>query len=502
MDPDPRQATKRRVSRRDLVVGGAVGAAVGAAAVGTAWAVADEPTAAPAGATEPEEPPPTKRLRFHSTQLTAPEATAWTKEGATPAAGLLFTTPRDPEFHGVVYDDRGQPVWIEPSGTQVLELRVQRYRGRPVLTYWTGQVKEGLGFGKGVLLDEQYQVVAEVWAGNGILADFHEFRITDDGTALFTAYPRLPADLSAVGGPEDGWIHGARVQEVDIASGEVLLDWEGVDHIDLSESHRPIEDGEGESPERPWDPIHANSVAPDGDHLLVSARHTSTVYRVDRRTGQVTWRLGGANSDFEIPEDATFGWQHDAQRQPDGTITIYDNHSNKMNSDDVSAALRLRVDEAAMTVELVEALRHEDRYGYAMGNAQVLADGHVLVGWGMDPYATEFDADGQVVFELGGLAGGSYRSYRHEWRGRPVTKPDLAVAEGQAHASWNGATEVARWHFLHGGPRGPLRPLTMLDRDGFETSVDLPSESRRVRVEALDSTGRVLGSSRTVAVAT
>ena len=83
----------------------------------------------------------------------------------------------------------------------------------------------------------------------------------------------------------------------------------------------------------------------------------------------------------------------------------------------MSAALRFELDEEAMTARLVQALRHEDRYGYAMGNAQYLPDGHVLVGWGMDPYATEFDGDGEVVFELSDLGLGSYRSYRFPWRG-------------------------------------------------------------------------------------
>ena len=70
-------------------------------------------------------------MRFVSTQLTAPRAEAWRKEGAAVSAGLLFTTPRTPVFRGVVYDDRAQPVWIEPDGNAATELRVQTYRGRP-----------------------------------------------------------------------------------------------------------------------------------------------------------------------------------------------------------------------------------------------------------------------------------------------------------------------------------------------------------------------------------
>ena len=504
MSPDP---TARR---RDLLLGGS-GAVLGAAVVGGSWGIRtagedrsggeqDKDTAAaPAG---PPAAPPTRR--FVSTQLTVPDASLTVAATGPVAPGLTFTTPRTPQFRGVAWDVDGEPVWIEPDGGSVTDLRVQTYRGRPVLTYWTGEIKEGTGSGKGVLLDESYRVVAEVRAGAGVLADIHEFQLTDSGTALITSYPTMPMDLTPIDGPAEGWIWGGRVQEVDVATGEVLLDWEGTDHIDLEESVRALADT-GADPLHPFDPIHVNSVEEWGpDHLLLSARHTSTLYRIHRRTGEVVWRLGGKRSDFEVPEEATFGWQHDARVHADGTISIYDNHDNAEEPDEgvVSAGLQLRLDEAAGTVEVVRALRHEDRYGYAMGNAQWLEDDHVLVGWGMDPYATEFDADGNVVWELGGLGLGSYRSWRGRWTGRPTTSPDVAVAGGAVHLSWNGATEVARWRLL-GHPaqrtRDAGRPLTTVPRDGFETTVDVTGAAW-VSAEALDAGGRVLGRTRRVGV--
>ena len=37
-----------------------------------------------------------------------------------------------------IVDNRGQPVWFDPVPAQATEFRVQRYRGRPVLTWWEG----------------------------------------------------------------------------------------------------------------------------------------------------------------------------------------------------------------------------------------------------------------------------------------------------------------------------------------------------------------------------
>ena len=168
--------------------------------MGIAWSASSDDVSgagpAPGEAPTTEAPAAPEALRFVSSQLTAPRTEVWRRDGAAVAAGLLFTTPRTPTFRGVVYDDEAQPVWIEPDGSAATDLRVQTYRGRPVLTYWTGEIKEGTGNGKGVVLDERYLPVAEVRCGHGVLADIHEFQLTSRGTALLTSYPTLPYDLS------------------------------------------------------------------------------------------------------------------------------------------------------------------------------------------------------------------------------------------------------------------------------------------------------------------
>ena len=115
---------------------------------------------------------------------------------------------------------------------------------------------------------------------------------------------------------------------------------------------RHVLDEDGGTRAEPYDYIHLNAVSLDGDDgFLVSARNTSTVYRLDRESASVDWRLGGHSSDFEIDGDAEFAWQHDAHRRADGTITLFDNQSE----DDAgwSRGLRLAVDEDAMTASLV-----------------------------------------------------------------------------------------------------------------------------------------------------
>lgn len=123
----------------------------------------------------------------------------------------------------LIVDDQGETVWAAPTADDAIaaDLRVQTYEGEPVLTWWEGRSAGGHGFGELVIADSSYREIARVKAGNGLDADFHELRLTPEGTALLLAYRREPADLTAVGGPERGYELENYVQEVDVATGEV-----------------------------------------------------------------------------------------------------------------------------------------------------------------------------------------------------------------------------------------------------------------------------------------
>jgi hypothetical protein len=75
-----------------------------------------------------------------------------------------------------------------------------------------------------------------------------------------------------------------------------------------------------------WDYFHLNSIGVDTDgNLLVSARHTSAVYKLDRASGEIVWRLGGKKNDFQLGPGAAFAFQHDARGCGKGLVSIFDN---------------------------------------------------------------------------------------------------------------------------------------------------------------------------------
>ena len=432
-------------------------------------------------------------LAFHSRpDLHAPSVTIVKKTSAATPGYVFFAPKKKVEQRGpMIVDNAGHVVWFDPLTQGATDFRVQRYKGKPVLTWWQGRSVVGIGHGSYVIVDDSYRRIATVRAGNGITGDEHEFLLTPRGTALFTAYKPVPGDLSKVGGPKDGKILDSILQEVDVASGRVVFEWHSVGHVALGESFWKYRKVKGKWP--PFDYFHINSieVEPDGN-LLVSARNTHALYEIDHHTGNVLWRLGGKRSDFQMGSGTVFNWQHDARRLSNGDISVFDDGAFP-KLEDHSRALILRPDTGAKKVTLVKAYVSPDKLlAKHQGGMQVLPNGHVFVGWGSEPYFTEFAKDGKVVFDAHfGKNMDSYRAYRFSWTGHPRDKPALVVSGGKAYVSWNGATNVASWRLVDASGK----KLAEATKTNFETALSVPKDTTMVRAEALDASGNVIGTS-------
>ncbi len=452
------------------------------------------------GALASGPPAPPTPPRWHSRpDLQIPALTVTQREAGV-ADDPIFIAPYnapDGQAGAVIVDNEGDPIWENPlEGKVTTNFRVQSYRSSPVLTWWEGEIELGHGVGEYVIADSAYRTVRRVQAARGLHGDLHEFVITRRGTALLTSYVVRNADLSSVGGPRDGTIQDAIFQEIDLASGELLLEWHSLEHVALVESYAPVE--------ADWDFFHINSVDLDDDgNLLVSGRSTHTVYKLDR-SGAIVWRLGGKASDFAIGAGASFAWQHDARRQPDGTLTVFDNGATPA-VERRSRGLILDVDERAMTATLLHQYTHRGILAGSQGSVQLLDNGNVFVGWGEVPRVSEFDHAGHIVFdaELGRQCE-SYRAFRLPWTGRPADTPAIAIAgrgsDLRVYASWNGATEVRSWQLLAGASAGALSPVARVRARGFESALRIPAAVPVLAARALDGWGRTLGESRAVAL--
>jgi Arylsulfotransferase (ASST) len=437
---------------------------------------------------------------FRSRPDLSPPAVEVTTQAHDTAPGYIFVAPDKGDASqggSMIVDDRGEVVWFRPLQGRygrAHDLKVQSYRGKSVLT-WMDGVNEY------VIFDHSYREIARLSAGNGYYGDHHEFLISPQDTALILIYNAVPWDLSSIGGLKNGRVWQVIVQELDIETGKVLFEWHSIEHVGLDETYATVsQDG------RPGlDYFHANSIEVDHDNnLLVSARQTFTVYKIDRNTGEIIWRLGGKKSDFEMGPGTRFAFQHDARRQRDGTITIFDNgstifHDNVPEAVEESRGIVLELDEEQMSASLAREYTHPDKqYAHASGNVQLLPNHNVFIGWGRALVFSEFSKDGELLFDAAlPPPNGSYRYFRFPWSGHPTDRP-AAVAERanedelEVYASWNGATEVSSWEVLAGPRPDQIEPLGSVPRNGFETALSVQSPHPYVAVQAKDRSGRVL----------
>src|SRR5215211_550684 len=262
----------------------------------------------------------------------------------------------------MIVDNQGRLVWFSKD-RYATDFKVQTYKGEPVLTWSHGEIVSGPGEGEYVIFDSSYREVRRVKAGDGYKGDLHEFSITPQDTAILTIYNETRTDLSPIGGQNEGPVWEGIAQELDLETGEILFEWHSLDHVGVGESYRhPPED-----PDEPLDYFHINSieVEPDGN-FLIDAKGTWAVYKVDRKSGEVLWRLGGKGSDFEMGEGTRFAYQHDARRQEDGTITIFDNGASPQVHDQ-SRGIVVDLDEGAMRATLLRVHTSRKAAGHLPG---------------------------------------------------------------------------------------------------------------------------------------
>ena len=479
-----------------------------------AWSftIAVRDTAGAAGGSGFPAPHPRYYQHFLSRPDLQPPTVSVTTHSPAATPGDVFLAPYSgPGQYGpMILDESGALGWfkaLSPRGTRAAGLRVQQYEGRPVLTWWQDPLVAGGSSDAGIVMaNTAYQDIGVVRAGNGYQPDLHEFQITPQGTALMTVYSGIDCNLEAAGGPRDAAVADTMVQELDLKTGLVRFEWHSVDHVALSDSYASAAHA---SRVTPFDYFHINSidVEPSGA-LLVDARNTWAAYELDRHTGQVRWTLGGRHSSFRMGRGTRTAWQHDARRQPDGTITFFDNGATPA-AHPQSRAIQVKLDEHRMLATLVRADQHTTPLvAGSQGNTQALAGGDWMVGWGEVPYISEFDAAGGLLFDAHlPRPYESYRAYRLPWSATPTGSPALAAVRSAGagggrtlYASWNGATAIASWRVLAGRSAKTLAPVLDVVKNGFETAIALPRSVsfHCLAVQALDASGAVIGASRAV----
>ena len=365
-----------------------------------------------------------------------------------------------------ILNSQGDVVWFQavPAGEEASDFRTQTYDGQPVLTWWQGTGLGGQSSGTDYIYNNHYQQIATVNAGNGLSADGHEFLITPQNTALILSYQTTTANLTSIGGPADQTVINGVVQEIDISTGQVLFQWNSADHVPYSQSEQPLP----ASASDPWDWFHINAVKLDSDgNLLIDARDTWTTYEVNPFNGNIIWQLGGKDSSFRLQAapgqtlnnaGEIFAWQHDPEAHGNGIYTFFDNESAGAGNTGAgsttelpySRAITVQLNQWNHTATLIKSDNQpEDLSAPSQGNAQVTDDRNLFVGWGSLPYFSEFDQQGNLIFNAEFPAGvNTYRAYLLPW-----TPAGSGGSGGHGHGPGGGYGGPGRGGF--GGPGFP-----------------------------------------------
>lgn len=333
-------------------------------------------------------------------------ASTYTRDG-NPTPSLFAVTPDFGNPGGqsaqylAVFDSNGVPVWwyqapASPNDAKVL--------ADGTVAYWSG---EGIYhvLGLNARLIRNVGIV-------GWYTDLHELQRLDNGDYLVGAYfPRDHVNLTRFGGPADTQVYDALVQEVS-PTGRLVWSWNSGDHIGVDQTPQRWYDALlGGGP--PYDIVHLNSIEAHGNEIVMSMRHTDAVWAINKKTGDVLWKIGGVHSSknltiFGDPQVSyPLGGQHDARFLPDGTLTIHDNNTSFL----APRAIRYRVDERLRTARLVESVSDPQvPLSFCCGSARRLDDGSWIMSWGGNPVVAGYAPGGARTFKLdfGGVF--SYRA--------------------------------------------------------------------------------------------
>jgi hypothetical protein len=417
-----------------------------------------------------------------------------------PKQGDIFLDSQNANGHPGPYilDPKGKLLYYSPATTNSLfNVRVQKYNGHSVLTYWQGHiVGPGLGSGDDAILNEHYKTIHVVTAGNGYKkrgTDEHEFSLGHEGkkgTAFVTISDPVQWNLSSVGGPTNGIAYDWIIQEIDIATNKVIWQWQALGHIPLTWSYAHY------APGQRYDYFHLNSIQQlKNGHIVISARNMFAVYEIDKHTGKTIWEVGGKHSTFSMGSGTSFSWQHHATLHHNGTLTVFDDN----NFGPASHGLKLHLDTHSHKVTLVRAFYHKPNAYHALsqGSTELLGDGNVFVGWGSSSHFTEFGSGGGQKF-TGSFKGRvqSYRAYRFsDWIGKPTQPPAIAIRKAKTkghvliYVSWNGSTRVKYWRVLGSSTQTGtfVKVHSAVKWASFETKIDaLASKGPYFKVVALN----------------
>jgi hypothetical protein len=304
--------------------------------------------------------------------------------------------------YGVVIDNAGRVVWYHRfasgPGLTFMAQPTGRYVARPP-TPQAGDLEPW------VEIDPLGAVTRTMGCARGLVSRPHDLIGQADGSYWLLCDETRTMDLTGVGGVADARVTGTVVQHV-AANGALLFEWNPFDHFAITD----VEQAERVGSSVNW--MHGNALDFDTDgNLLVSFRNLGEITKIDVRTGDVIWRMGGIRNQLtflDTPMPA-FAHQHGVRRYGAGALVILDN----IGTPTESRAERYVIDEVARTARLVSSHGAVPAVVTQIGGSvQPLPNGRTLVSFGTEGRVEEYGDDDRVLWSIYGNPGYVFRAQR------------------------------------------------------------------------------------------
>lgn len=325
-----------------------------------------------------------------------------------PQAAYYVLAPCCHGRYATIFDDHGVPIWWLHTRHYILDASLLPDGDVAVGTESGGQFGKGLSIAKfnEYRIDGHY--VRTFSIPGGIPTDRHELQLMPNGDYVVAAHvARSGVNLRRYGGPAHATVLNALIAEVS-PQGKLVWSWSSEGHIRLAETGRWFKGWVLSHPARladgrkAYDIVHINAIARYPRGFLVSMRHTDAIYAIDKRTGDIMWKLGGTHTSKSlkiIGDDVPdFGGQHDVRVLPDGTVSLFDNGTGRNRP---ARVLRFRIDAHARTATLVQELvDHQTGYSPCCGSARWVPGGDWVVSWGGTHVVSELTPEDKPVLTL------------------------------------------------------------------------------------------------------
>ena len=193
-----------------------------------------------------------------------------------------------------------------------------------------------------VIMDENYNEIERInyllENGESIPLENHAYLYLGENHYILTAYKAVAKETTIESETKKVYVMDSYIQE--IKDGKIIWEFNTTKYPELYK-YSSLDDLDYEKPYQDY--VHINSMEIDktDGNLLCSYRNIDAVIKIDRKSGELIWILGGKGDEFGLTDKQKFSKQHSAISIGNNTIMVYDNG----NSNKKSRVLKIKIDE-------------------------------------------------------------------------------------------------------------------------------------------------------------